>query len=177
VCAESAAEHSYYVAVIGYTLSTISTAVFEKPWCGNEVVRAALFHDAAEAITGDVILVVKEASPEVATALVELERSVLTDLVSGLPSCLRPMFAPDVQHEWSPEVTRLVKAADILDCYLKAQSELALGNGDFQTVLESARRRLSALAVQEAEWFLDHFATHPASSSRFGDQTHPGGNV
>lgn len=56
------------------------------------------------------------------------------------------------------ELRKYLKAADLLDAYLKCTVELAAGNREFAVAHRQIKASLDRLALPEAEWFLERFA-------------------
>ena len=56
------------------------------------------------------------------------------------------------------ELRKYLKAADLLDAYLKCTVELASGNREFAVAFRQIKASLDRLALPEAEWFLERFA-------------------
>ena len=59
---------------------------------------------------------------------------------------------------YDAELAKYLKAADLLDAYLKCTVELASGNREFAVAHRQIKASLEQLALPEAEWFLRHFA-------------------
>lgn len=59
---------------------------------------------------------------------------------------------------YDAELAKYLKAADLLDAYLKCTVELASGNREFAVAHRQIKASLDQLALPEAEWFLEHFA-------------------
>jgi 5'-deoxynucleotidase len=51
-----------------------------------------------------------------------------------------------------------LKAADLLDAYLKCISETSAGNKEFATARRQSEEKLRKLDLPEVEWFLTHLA-------------------
>lgn len=86
------------------------------PSCSKEVLLAALYHDVAEHITGDVSAPTKWKYPELSKILSEVEGEVDNNL--GISVTL------------SSEEKRLLKFADMADLVLTCVSEYRLGNSE-----------------------------------------------
>jgi 5'-deoxynucleotidase len=123
---ESVAVHSYYVAAIAHLLCTIANEVYGKQVPTEQVVSIALFHDATEVFVGDVAAPVKNSNPEMRRNFRDIERAAEQDLLRMLPPELRNIYEPLIQSHGS-ELYSWVKAADLLDAYLKSVSELTDG--------------------------------------------------
>ena len=109
---ESIAAHSLGVAYVAMLLVDVlrseGTTVD-----GELVLRMAVIHDAAEAVTGDVPMPSK--TPEVRAALHTVERTIVERL---LPASWVPMWAQAEDKETLE--ARIVKAADKLQMMIKA---------------------------------------------------------
>lgn len=75
---EDVAQHSWEVAVLAHALAVIARDVFGQAVDPNAVATRALFHDATEAITGDLPTPVKY-SPAMRHATANLEGEVCED--------------------------------------------------------------------------------------------------
>ncbi len=159
---ENVAEHSHQVAVVAHALAVIGNRHGHTQVDPAQVALAALFHDASEALTGDLPTPVKYANAAMRTAYKGLEDAATERLMGMLPEELRADYTPLLSPE-DPEIRRLVKAADKLCAYLKAVQEVAVGNGEFAAAKTALREQLYALApekggvVPEVEHFLHEF--------------------
>ena len=159
---ESIAEHTFRTAVIGYVLAVLEHA---DP---NLTATLCLFHDVAEARTGDV--------PNVAKAYVTREPDVriAADQVRGVSPALRDAIMGAVGRfadQDSPEAL-LAKDADRLECLLQAREYEHQGFVNTRPWMESsmagmrspAARLLAerSLAMAPDEWWKTFAATHAA---------------
>jgi putative hydrolase of HD superfamily len=129
---ESIAEHTFRTAVIGYVLAVLEQA---DP---NLTTTLCLFHDVAEARTGDV--------PNVAKAYVtrEPDARIAADQVGGMPSELRDAIMGAVARfadQDSPEAL-LAKDADRLECVMQAREYEHQGFRNTRPWMESNMARL-----------------------------------
>lgn len=154
---ESVAVHSYYVAAIAHLLCTIANEVYGKQVPTEQVVSIALFHDATEVFVGDVAAPVKNSNPEMRRNFRDIERAAEQDLLRMLPPELRNIYEPLIQSHGS-ELYSWVKAADLLDAYLKSVSELTAGNREFAAAKVQIEESLHQLQMPEVEYFLKHMA-------------------
>ena len=156
--AEDVAQHSWEVAVLAHALAVISRDVFKQPVDPNAVAARALFHDATEAITGDLPTPVKY-SPAMRHATANLEGEVCREMVSLLPQALQTSMSAVMDHEtWPADEAALVKTADRLAAWLKCQAELRFGNPEFAQAEQQIRRKLDEHMTPELRYFLDTFA-------------------
>ncbi|HUC93740.1 MAG TPA: 5'-deoxynucleotidase [Paenibacillus sp.] len=163
---ETVAEHSYHVALLAHMLCEIGNRVFGRKLNADRVVSMALFHDATEVFTGDIPTPVKHHNPKMLASFREIEAMAADRLLGMVPEPLRdayePLLAGGAASSDSPEPDRkllpYLKAADLLDAYLKCLSELSSGNREFAVAKGQTEQKLAKLAMPEVEWFLTHMA-------------------
>ena len=154
---ENVAEHSFHVAVLAHALCTIARTVYGRDVPTADVVMAALFHDAAEVLTGDIPTPVKHHNADILRHFREIEHEAAAQLTAMVPAALRPAYAPWLTT--SPEAVQTwVKAADRLDAYLKCSFEVMAGNREFVVAKEQCGAALAAMNMPEVAYFLDTFA-------------------
>ncbi|MFC5468904.1 5'-deoxynucleotidase [Cohnella suwonensis] len=156
---ENVAEHSYHVAIIAHALGNIAREIFKKDINPDEAASYALFHDATEVFTGDIPTPVKHHNPRILANFREIEHLAAERLLATVPSELQSRYEPLLGRKpANPEMERLLKAADLLDAYLKCISEMSAGNREFATARRQSEEKLNALALPEVEWFLANLA-------------------
>ena len=125
---EDVAQHSWEVAVLAHALAVISRDVLGNDVDPNAVATRALFHDATEAITGDLPTPVKY-SPAMRHATQHLEGEVCAEMLQLLPAALQPAIQGAMDHHvWPQHEARLVKSAD-RPAARTAAGHAALGHG------------------------------------------------
>ncbi len=156
---ENLQEHSLQVAMLAHALAVIRNELFAGDVRPERAATLALYHDAAEVITGDVVAPIKHFNPEITRAHRVIEDIANERLRSMLPVALAASFAPLLfpaerdAAEWA-----IVKAADKLTAYLKCLEELRAGNDDFRKAAQALERDVRALTEPEVRYFLDTFA-------------------
>ncbi|EGL14910.1 MULTISPECIES: 5'-deoxynucleotidase [unclassified Paenibacillus] len=155
---ENVAEHSFHVSLLTHVLCTIGNEVFGRSWPTDRVVSMALFHDATEVITGDIPTPVKHHNPHILRNFRELEQLAADKLVQMIPDELRHAYEPLILGPSDPELARIVKAADLLDAYLKCTAELSAGNREFGTAKKQIEQSITELNMPEVEYFLTRLA-------------------
>lgn len=169
---ENVQEHSFDVAVLAHALALIRREILNLEGPDPEhCATMALYHDASESLTGDLPTPVKYHNATIKNAYKDLESQAEERLLRLLPEELKPhyknLFASD-----DAEARRIVKAADSLAAYIKAQEELAAGNREFQTAVESLERKLDERSCPELEYFLTHcFPAYAKSLDELEPQT------
>jgi 5'-deoxynucleotidase len=152
---ESVAEHSFYVAALTHQLCTIANEVFERGVPTEKIVSIALFHDASEVFVGDIPQPVKYNNDKLRSQFHEMEREAAERMLQAAPKPLRATYR-SLMVEPEPELYRWVKAADLLDAYLKCVTELAAGNREFTVARQQVRASLDALQMPEIDYFLTY---------------------
>jgi 5'-deoxynucleotidase len=156
---ENLQEHSLQVAVVAHALAVIRNRRFGGAVDAERAATLALFHDAGEVITGDIVSPIKHFNPKIRQAHAEIEEVARQRLHGMLPDALREEYRallfPDGADaaEWD-----LVHAADKLCAYLKCLEELRAGNEDFAKAAQALERDVRALPQPEVAWFLEQFA-------------------
>jgi 5'-deoxynucleotidase len=156
---ENLQEHSLQVAMLAHALAVIRNTRFGGTVRPERAATLAMYHDAAEVITGDVVAPIKHFNPEIKRAHQAIEDVANARLASMLPAELAASFRPllfphaDDADEWV-----IVKAADKLTAYLKCLDELRAGNEDFRKAAQVLERDVRALTAPEVRYFLDTFA-------------------
>jgi 5'-deoxynucleotidase len=156
---ENVAEHSYHVALIAHALGSIAREIFKRDINPDAAVTYALFHDATEVFTGDIPTPVKHHNPTILANFREIEALAADRLLATVPAELQETYRPLlVRKPDNPEMDKLLKAADLLDAYLKCISEMSAGNREFATARRQSEEKLRRMDMPEVEWFLTHLA-------------------
>ncbi|MFF2483964.1 5'-deoxynucleotidase [Paenibacillus sp. NPDC058071] len=162
---ENVAEHTFHVALLAHMLCSIGNRVYSQSYNADRAVTLALFHDATEVFTGDIPTPVKHHNPKMLASFREIEAMAAERLLGMVPAELQDDYAPllgkptgGVLSEEDERLLRLVKAADLLDAYLKCVSEMSGGNREFQVAMGQTEAALQKLNSPEVEWFLTHMA-------------------
>ena len=154
---ENDMEHSMQTAMIAHGLAVLGNRRYGRQVNPETVVTMALYHDASEALTGDLPTPVKYKNPEMQSAYQEIENRARQRLITMLPADMQADFAPYIQPDETSECWQLVKAADRISAYLKCLTEEKLGNGEFAKAKETILASLKAIPLPEVEDFLRDF--------------------
>jgi 5'-deoxynucleotidase len=159
VVKESVAEHAYHVSIITHMLCTIANEVYQKKIDIGEAVSMALFHDATEVFTGDIPTPVKHQNPDILQSFRVIEEVAAEKLSTSVPPSLQNTYRPLLFSKTTPsELKKFVKAADLLDAYLKCISELSAGNREFAVAKKQIEHVIHEMNMPEVAYFLEHFA-------------------
>ncbi len=154
---ENVQEHSHMVAVLAHALAVIRRDVFGRPADPGAAAAAALYHDAAEILTGDLPTPVKYYDPEIRDAYKRVEKVSADRLAALLPEQMQGAFRPLLREETGEETCELVKAADKLAAYIKCVEELRSGNRDFEQAAAQTRAALDRSGLPEVAYFMEQF--------------------
>ena len=159
---ENLSEHCLEVGILTHALCLIGNKKFNKKLSVDRAVLRALYHDAAEILTGDMPTPVKYRREELKTAYKKVEKEAEERLLSTLPDYLeeeyRKVFFPEEEENAAYE-NKLIKAADKLSALIKCEEELRSGNQEFATAAASTRRKIEEMAEEltELKIFMEDF--------------------
>jgi 5'-deoxynucleotidase len=155
---ENIQEHSLRVAMIAHALAVVRNRLFEGGVSPDRLAVLALYHDAAEVLTGDLPRPVKYFNPEMETSYRRIETVARERLLGMVPDALRPDYAALFQPESASSMEReLVKAADKLCAYMKCLEEVTAGNREFVEAEKALRQTIDAIDLPEVRYFVRTF--------------------
>ncbi|MBM7661979.1 5'-deoxynucleotidase [Bacillus mesophilus] len=155
---ENVAEHSFNVSLITHSLCSIANEVFHKNINTERAVTLSLFHDVTEVFTGDIPTPVKHHNRDILKNFRDIEKLAAERLVNQAPEALKHVYKSVIDEKQEVELSRFIKAADLLDAYLKCLTELTAGNREFTVAKTQIEEKISELDMPEVEYFLSHFA-------------------
>lgn len=150
---ENDAEHSLQVAMIAHALALYARERYGRAVNPEHVVTLAVYHDAAEVLTGDLPTPVKYHSDHLRSAYRQVEKAAVDRLGAMLPEDLRGAVVPCLREEGTPEAA-LVKAADRISAYVHCLEEQRAGNREFDAAAEKILRSIEALDLPEVRDFM-----------------------
>ncbi|MBR6029315.1 MAG: 5'-deoxynucleotidase [Clostridia bacterium] len=168
---ENDAEHSLQVAMIAHALAVWARDRYGREVNPEHVVTLAVYHDAAEVLTGDMPTPVKYSSAGLRAAFRQVEEAATGRLLAMLPASLRADFAAALTEEES-DSRRLVRAADKLSAYVKCLEEQRAGNHEFDAAAVAIRASLNEMNLPEVDDFLRECV--PAFSLTLDELNAPG---
>lgn len=155
---DNVAEHSFHVALTTHLLCTIANEVFHRNMDTGKAVTMALFHDATEIFTGDIPTPVKHHNPRILANFREIEQLAAERLIEMIPPEIRHIYEPLIQPHEDDELKRYVKAADLIDAYIKCTFEIAAGNAEFTKAREQIEAKIMQLSMDEVDYFMSTLA-------------------
>ena len=153
---ENLAEHTAETAQLAHLLALIAARQFEAQVAPERVAVAALYHDAAEILTGDLPTPVKYSSALLKDAYKALEREAEQQLAALAPPEIRAPLAEAIGAAALTERERqILKAADRLSALIKCVEERQSGNLEFASAEAAQREALAGMKLPEADYFIE----------------------
>lgn len=153
---ENLAEHTAETAQLAHLLALIAARQFEAQVAPERVAVAALYHDAAEILTGDLPTPVKYSSALLKDAYKALEREAEQQLAALAPPKIRAPLAEAIGGGGLNErERRILKAADRLSALIKCIEERQSGNLEFASAEAAQREALAGMKLPEADYFIE----------------------
>lgn len=152
---ETLSEHTAETAQLAHLLCLLARARYGAPVRPEAVAVAALYHDAAEILTGDMPTPVKYKSEGMLRAYRAIEAESLHTMRRMLPPDIQPALAPYLDGSGlNEEERRLLKAADRLSAIIKCTEECRTGNREFASALEQQMQALAEMHCPAADDFV-----------------------
>ncbi len=153
---ENLKEHSLDVAMVAHCLAVIRRDVLKKDCDPDRIAVAALYHDAAETMTGDLPTPIKYMTPQIREAYHAIEHEAEARILKMLPEELQGTYGPILSPTDKADRT-LLKAADRICAYIKCQLELKGGNDEYRRASEQTKLALDEMGLPEVVYFFEHF--------------------
>lgn len=155
---ETLSQHSHEVAAVAYALCVIGNRRYGKQYNAERASLLGLYHDMPEILTGDMPTPVKYFNPEIKEAYKKVEDFASEKLLGTLPDDLREDFRfLFYKKDEDAELWKIVKAADKLSALIKCIEERKAGNLEFAKAEQSTRESILAMALPEAQDFIEEF--------------------
>ena len=155
---ENISEHSLETAFIAHALAVLGNLRLGKSYDAQRCALLAMYHDAAEIITGDLPTPIKYYNRQIKNVYSEIEDNAQEQLLSYLPEDMRGEYRSLFFHtDEDEQLWRLVKAADKISALIKCVEERQMGNSDFSSAEKSCADAIHSLDLPEAELFLEEF--------------------
>lgn len=153
---ENLAEHSAETAIVAHALAVIGNEFLGRSYNAERIALLALYHDAAEIITGDLPTPIKYYSREMRENYKEIETSAERMLVDRVSEPLRAIYS-DVISGALDEERVIIKAADKICALIKCIEEAKSGNREFEKAQRSTELAISSMSCPEADYFMKEF--------------------
>ena len=155
---ENIAEHSMQTAQIAHAIAVIKNLKFDGTVNVDRIATLALYHEAAEVITGDLPTPIKYFNPQIRSAFKDIEMIAGEKLLSMLPEELQEYYRDIVLQAEDSYEHLLVKAADKISAYIKCIEEMRCGNKEFAKAEKSLKKEVeSYYTYPEVKYFCETF--------------------
>lgn len=154
---ENDMEHAMQAAMIAHAIALIGNQRYERAYDAERIMALALYHDAAEVITGDLPTPVKHHNASLKAEYRKIEKIAQERLLSMLPDDLRPHYMPLIQPDTASAAWRIVKAADRICAYIKCLEEGKAGNKEFSEAQIGIESSLKYIDLPEVQDFIQEF--------------------
>ncbi len=151
---ENDAEHSLQVAMIAHALAVDGKKRYGRDVDPEHVATLAIYHDAAEVLTGDLPTPVKYHSGVLRDAYGQVEEAATRKLCDMLPETVAEEVGACLT-ERGTVACRLVKAADRISAYIHCLEEQRAGNHEFDAAAEAILRSIRAIDLPEVADFME----------------------
>ena len=152
---ENLAEHTAETAQLAHLLALLAAQRYDAQVDPQRVAVAALYHDAAEILTGDLPTPVKYSSALLKDAYKALARQAEQRLSALAPPEIQPQLASAIcGGALAEREKKILKAADRLSALIKCIEERQSGNLEFASAEAAQRAALAAMELPEVEYFI-----------------------
>lgn len=155
---ENVMEHTCQVAMIAHGLALLENTRHAGTYSPERAATLALFHEAGEVITGDLVTPIKYFNPDIHRSFAEIEKVAVQKIAQMLPDDLQKEYQPVLLSPQDEKEWPLVKAADRLCAYLKCAEELKSGNEEFRKASESILASIEKSPFASVADFMREFA-------------------
>lgn len=154
---ENIQEHSLQTAMIAHCLAVVSNKFYGGKVDENKVALLAMYHEAAEVITGDLPTPIKYYDPDIKRAYKNIEAAAEKRLLSTLPDELKQVYEPLISRDIDSAEYKIVKYADKICAYLKCLEELRGGNAEFTQAARTIKADIESIGAPEVKYFMEKF--------------------
>ena len=152
---ENDLEHAAQAAMIAHGLALHAQTRYGRAIDPEHILALALYHDAAEVITGDLPTPIKHHNPAIKQAMRSMEALAVSQLEEMLPEDQRSLYHPYLAGDGDAYAHQLVKAADRICAYVKCVVEQQAGNQEFALAKRTIEASIRAIPLEEVQTFFD----------------------
>lgn len=155
VRSENVMEHSAIVAMLAHSLAVLENKLSGESYNPEAAALSGLYHEAAEALTGDLPTPVKYYNAAITSAYKEIERGAEERITRSIPPELEGELKGYISQDKTAKESAIVKAADKIAALIKCREELKAGNTEFAGAERSTLRELESSPLKSVKYFLD----------------------
>lgn len=143
------------VAVVAHELALIHNSTNDGRHVDPQGITCkALFHDATEALTGDLPTPIKYHSEEIKLAYGEVERIAVQRLLKTVPESRRSHYETIFEKPKQLLEKQILKASDKICAWIKCVEERRMGNAEFEQAEKAIRMEIERQEIPcVAKWF------------------------
>lgn len=165
---ENLQEHCLQTAMIAHMLVSTDNKFYGGSLDADRACVYALYHDAAETVTGDLPTPIKYFNENIREDYKKIEAMACDRLVKMLPEEFREEFRGIIEYEENDGAYKpYIKAADKISAYLKCVEEENCGNKEFIEAKKSLLEIIDGIEMPCVKYFMEKFA--PAFSLALDD--------
>lgn len=155
VRSENVMEHSAIVAMLAHSLAALENKLSGTEYDPARAALLGLYHEAAEALTGDLPTPVKYYNASITAAYKEIERGAEERITRSVPPKLEGELKGYISQDKTERESAVVKAADKIAALIKCREELKAGNTEFAGAEKSTLAELERSPLKSVKYFLD----------------------
>lgn len=158
----SVAEHTTGVFYAGYVLAEWEIRKFGNKINWEVLSKKLMFHDAPEAITGDILSPTKNYTENMKSALHEAEALIFEEqFIPIIPTSWREELKGYMLEGKDPSIEgRILKAADLIDGIFEIRNELIYANSKMNTdlveIMQEYLMKLTTIDLESVKYFLKY---------------------
>ena len=157
---EDVMQHSIECAFITHFLALIGNLHFGKKYNADRLAVCALYHDAAEVLTGDLPTPIKYFNDDMRKIYKQIEDAASEKMITYLPKDLQEEYASYLDGtKLSDEEKKILKISDLLCAYIKCIMEVNAGNKEFQPAFKDISNKIANIDSEELKYFTDNCLT------------------
>jgi len=154
---EDVMQHSVECAFIAHFLALIGNRYFGKEYNIDKLTVCALYHDAAEVLTGDLPTPIKYFNDDMRNIYKRIEIAASEKIITYLPNDLQEEYSSYLNGtSLSDEERKILKISDKLCAYIKCMLEINAGNKEFQPAFKDICKEIESIDNEELKYFLDN---------------------
>ena len=158
VRSENVMEHSAIVAMLAHSLAALENKLSGTEYDPARAALLGLYHEAAEALTGDLPTPVKYYNASITAAYKEIERGAEERITRSVPLKLEGELKGYISQDKTERESAVVKAADKIAALIKCREELSFGNREFESAEKSTHAALNSANENSVRYFMENFA-------------------
>lgn len=151
---ENVMEHSAITAMLAHSLALLENELSGENIDPEKAALLGLYHEAAEALMGDLPTPVKYYNDKITAAYKAIEKQAEQKLCSSVPTPLKKSLSGYISQNKTSKEYKVVKAADKIAALIKCKQEIKAGNPEFQAAHKATLSSLVSSPLAGVRYFL-----------------------